>query len=85
LQETLADVGAGEDDELLASAQRVVDAVKANAPEAGPALGIDLDQVEAEFLRVQRVRSEGTDGPANASKNNEGPGEWLPLKLRGAG
>lgn len=58
LHETLSELGA--DAELLTAAQGLVDAVRENAPSVGPALGIDLDQVEAEFLRVQRVRSEGT-------------------------
>ncbi len=60
LLETLTEADAGLDDELLTAARNLVETVKAHAPEAGPAVGVDLDDVQAEFLRIQRVRAEGT-------------------------
>jgi hypothetical protein len=60
LREDLTDAGDVVDDELLAAAQQVTDAVAAHDAAAGPALGVDLSRVKAEFLRVRGVRSEGT-------------------------
>ncbi|WP_406051296.1 hypothetical protein [Kribbella sp. NBC_00889] len=60
LEETLSEIGAGEDAELLAAARQLVAIVKANAPAAGESVGVDLVQVEAEFIRIQEIRSTGT-------------------------
>lgn len=60
LEERLTEIGAGDDAELLKVARQLVDAIKSSVPETAPALGVDLDQIEAEFLKVQRVQSEGT-------------------------
>jgi hypothetical protein len=48
------------DEELLDAAQQVVDAVAAHDAGAGPAIGIDLSRVQAEFLRIRSVDSTGT-------------------------
>lgn len=63
LREDLADLDGGPDavdDELLAAARGLVDAVAAQEPDAGAAVGVDLERVRAEFLRIEAVRSEGT-------------------------
>lgn len=60
LHEDLTEADAGADEELLAAAGRVVDEVRAHDGVTGPALGIDLERVQAEFLRVRRVESDGT-------------------------
>jgi hypothetical protein len=60
LQEDLADAGAAGDAELRQLAQALADAVAKHAPEAGPAIGVDLAQVKAAFLRVGSVEAEGT-------------------------
>jgi hypothetical protein len=60
LAEDLEAVGAGQDQELLETARRLVEAVRAHDAAAGPAIGVDLEQVEAEFLKVSDVRSAGT-------------------------
>lgn len=60
LEEALTEGGAGEDDELLSLASDVVAAVRHATPAAAAAVGIDLDDIDAEFLRVQGVRSGGS-------------------------
>jgi hypothetical protein len=59
LEEDLVDAGAGEDAELLAAAQKLIEVVRTADPAAGAAIGVDLENLEAEALRIQRVRSEG--------------------------
>lgn len=60
LAEDLVDAGAGQDGELIEAAQQVIAAVKTHDAAAGPALGIDLERVEAAALRIRSVTSEGT-------------------------
>jgi hypothetical protein len=60
LQEDLADAGAAEDTELRDLAQALTESLKNDAPDVGPAIGVDLEGVEAEFLRVHSVEAEGT-------------------------
>jgi len=60
LHEDLTEADAGADEELFAAARRVVDQVRAHDDVTGSALGIDLERVQAEFLRVHRVESDGT-------------------------
>jgi hypothetical protein len=60
LAEDLADAGAEDDDELARLAQALAEAVERSAPEAAAAIGVDLAQVKAAFLRVGSVEAEGT-------------------------
>jgi hypothetical protein len=61
LREDLVEAGAANvDAELLDAAWRVVEVLREHDRSAGSVLGVDLDQVEAEFLRVRRVDSAGT-------------------------
>jgi hypothetical protein len=60
LEETLTDIPDLLDDELVAAAQQVTDAVATDRPVTGSAIGVDLQRVTAEFLRVRAVRSDGT-------------------------
>ena len=60
LTEILTDTPQVIDDEVLAAARAVTEAVAAHQPAAGPALGVDLERVRAEFLRVASVESSGT-------------------------
>lgn len=60
LQEDLQDAGAGSDEQLLALAQRLVEEVRRHDAEAGAAVGIDLEQVQAAALRVHDVHASGT-------------------------
>jgi hypothetical protein len=60
LEEDLVDAGAEHDEELMKAAQRVIAAVKAHAAAAGPAVGIDLERVDAAALRICSVESEST-------------------------
>jgi hypothetical protein len=62
LKEDLAAMGgvSSSDSELLDAAERLVQAVKSNAPEAAAAVGVDLKEVEAGALRIRSVRSSGT-------------------------
>lgn len=60
LREYLDEAADVVDDEILAAAQQVTEVVTAHDTGAGPALGMDLSQVKASFLRVRSVRSEGS-------------------------
>jgi hypothetical protein len=60
LVETLTDTVDVVDDDLLAAARAVTEAVAADAPAAAPAIGVDLERVRAAFLRIQFVEAAGT-------------------------
>jgi hypothetical protein len=60
LAEDLAEAGAEDDAELKELARTLVAALERDAPQAAPALGVDLKDVKAAFLRVGSVESEGT-------------------------
>lgn len=59
LAEDLADAGAGEDAELLAAARLVLAAVRAHAADTGPAIGVDLQRLEAAAVRIGEVSAQG--------------------------
>lgn len=59
--EDLMDAGAGQDAELLERAKALLDAVRADAPEAAAAVGIDLKKVEAEYLRLKGITARGSE------------------------
>jgi len=58
--EGLAGTGAGEDQELLGKVKALLVALEKQAPEAGAAIGIDLKEVTAAFLKADGVVAEGT-------------------------
>ncbi|HJQ26306.1 MAG TPA: hypothetical protein VKA60_20500 [Blastocatellia bacterium] len=60
VREDLADAGAGEDQELLDRVNALLVALEKQAPETAAAIGIDLKEVKAAFLRAQKVIAEGT-------------------------
>jgi hypothetical protein len=60
LAEDLDAAGAGRDEDLLEAARQVIAEVKAHEADVGPALGIDLERVEAASLQVRNVDAEGT-------------------------
>ncbi|BDE00696.1 hypothetical protein [Mycolicibacterium fortuitum] len=59
LEEDLRDAGAESDGDLLAAARALVEAVKADNPAAGEPIGVDLERIESEALRIQNVQSSG--------------------------
>lgn len=60
LRETLADTPGVVDQELLAAAEQVTNAVAAHEPRAAEVVGVDLRDVQAEFIRVRSISSTGT-------------------------
>ena len=48
------------DEQVLVAAREVIAAVKAHAPEAGAAIGIDLEELHAASLRISGVSATGT-------------------------
>ncbi|MGW0250173.1 hypothetical protein ACWDYH_26470 [Nocardia goodfellowii] len=60
LAEDLSAAGADQDRQLLAAARAVITAVREHAPGTGPAIGVDLQRVEAAALRIGSVESSGT-------------------------
>ncbi|HET6355446.1 hypothetical protein [Streptomyces sp.] len=59
LAEDLDAAGAGADAELLDMARQLIDQVKNHRPAAGPAVGIDLEQIEAAALNIDTVEASG--------------------------
>jgi len=60
LAEDLQDAGAESDAELLEAARTVLAAVAEHAAGIGPALGIDLERLEAAAVRIRDVAADGT-------------------------
>jgi hypothetical protein len=60
LAEDLGAAGAAQDPELLQRVEALLAALEAHAPAAGAAIGIDLKEVQAGFLRAGNVRASGT-------------------------
>jgi hypothetical protein len=58
LTETLTDTG-GVDEEMIAAAQAVTDAVAAHDPDTGRVVGVNLRDVQAEFVKIGSVTSTG--------------------------
>lgn len=58
LAEIIADAG-GVDDEVLAAAQAVTDAVAAHDPDAAQVVGVSLRDLQAEFVKLGSVTSSG--------------------------
>lgn len=71
-EEDLAEVKAAADDEIVARAQEVLTVVERDAPAAAKALGIDLVNVRAAFLKVGNIRSEGTGASVRDSQFDQG-------------
>jgi hypothetical protein len=59
LTEMLNDTPDAIDDEVLAAARTLTDAVAAHTPDAAQVVGVNLRDVQAEFLRIGSVRSTG--------------------------
>jgi hypothetical protein len=60
VREDLADAGAGKDKELLDKVSALLEALEKQAPESVAAIGIDLKEVKAAFLKAQEVVAEST-------------------------
>ncbi|WP_053226717.1 hypothetical protein [Solirubrobacter soli] len=59
LAEDLKDGAAGDDVAVLEAAQRVIDEVRANDAAAAKAVGVDLDEVHAAFIRIADIKARG--------------------------
>jgi hypothetical protein len=59
LEEDLKDAGADSDVDLLAAAKAVIEAVRAENPQAGEPIGVNLEEIEAEAIRIHNVWSSG--------------------------
>lgn len=59
LEEDLADASAAEDAEVREAAQRVVTAVREHDAAAARAVGVDLDDVAAQLIRISNVSVRG--------------------------
>ena len=60
LEERLTDIPGAVDDELLAAAREVTEAVAAHQPALGTDIGVDLERIRADFLKIRGVESTGT-------------------------
>jgi hypothetical protein len=59
LVETLIDAGEAVDDEVVAAARAVTEAVAAEEPDAARVVGVSLRDVQAEYVRLGSVTSTG--------------------------
>jgi hypothetical protein len=59
LKEDLADAGAADDAELREAAERLIAAVAQHDPDAARAVGVDLEDVSAAFIRIGDVDVQG--------------------------
>jgi hypothetical protein len=59
VKEGLTDAGAAQDKELLERAGALLDAVRQHSPQAGTAIGVNLNETKAAFLRAQKITAEG--------------------------
>jgi hypothetical protein len=71
-EEDLTEAGAGDDDELLLQAKTLLDTVKQHDHQAAEAIGVDLEEVEAEYLKIQKVRASGTGVKVRKAKFSGG-------------
>jgi hypothetical protein len=60
LTEDLTEAGAAKDQELLDLARQLVVALRENDASAGQVIGVDLDHLEADFVKIGKVSSTGT-------------------------
>ena len=60
LQEDLAGTGAAEDTELLDKIKVLIEALENHKPEIPAAIGVDLKEVKAAYLKAEKVMAEGT-------------------------
>ncbi|MGW1887392.1 hypothetical protein [Streptomyces sp. NPDC001970] len=60
LEEDLTAAGAAEDAELLDAARHLIEQVKNHQSTAAPAVGIDLERIEAAALSIDTIEASGT-------------------------
>ena len=70
--EDLAERGAADDDELLERAKALLDEASKHEPAAAAAVGVDLEEVEAAYLKIQEVWAAGTGVRLRKGKFSEG-------------
>lgn len=59
VSEDLADSGAGDDRELLDLAKVLLDTIKQHEEETASAIGVDFEEIEAAYLKIDEVRATG--------------------------
>jgi hypothetical protein len=60
VEETMANLGADKDPEILQKAEVILDQVKKLPPENFPAIGVDLEKIEAASLKLKDIIATGT-------------------------
>ncbi len=60
VEEDLTDLGAEKDEDVLRRAKEVLDTVRKYAPEAGPSIGVSLEDVRAASLSIEGIIASGT-------------------------
>jgi hypothetical protein len=59
VKEELAEAGADRDAELMERARQLIETIKAHAPADAQAVGVNLSEVEAEFIKIGKILSSG--------------------------
>jgi hypothetical protein len=60
VEEEMTDLGADKDTEILQKAEVLLDTVKKMPPENVPAIGVDLEKIEAASLKLKDIIATGT-------------------------
>ena len=60
IEEDLTKAGADRDEDLFRAARAMLEAVRADAPEAAGSIGVDLEQIKGASLRISDVIANGT-------------------------
>ena len=72
VEEDLAKTDADKDEELLQQARALIDVVEKHDQGTAAAIGIDLEDVKAAYLKVGKVASEGTGVKVKKGRFKEG-------------
>lgn len=68
VKENLVESKANEDEDLLDKAKNLIDLIKKNQPELVEAKGLDLGEVEAEYLKAKKIIAEGNSTAVKMDK-----------------
>jgi hypothetical protein len=60
VEEDLAKMDAGKDEQLLRAAKQLLDVVQTHAPETTAAIGVDLEQIEGASLNIEDITAGAT-------------------------
>jgi hypothetical protein len=85
LVEDLQDAGAGSDEELVATAQRVLAVVAEHAPETGSVIGVDVAELSAVNVLFTDIIAEGPGATGLRARDVSASGDFEASRIRATG